>query len=45
VLLKATRCAKATHKAVAEMIVVDQASKTLEGRMDRRQADGGIGIK
>jgi hypothetical protein len=32
-------------QGVAEVIVVDQETKTLEGGLDRRQSDGGVGIK
>ena len=32
-------------QGVAEVIVVDQETKTLEGGLDRRQSDGGVGIR
>jgi gamma-glutamyltranspeptidase / glutathione hydrolase len=32
-------------QGVAEVIVVDQATKTLEGGLDRRQSDGGVGVR
>jgi gamma-glutamyltranspeptidase/glutathione hydrolase len=32
-------------QGVAEVIVVDQTTKMLEGGLDRRQSDGGVGIR
>ena len=32
-------------QGVAEVIVVDQETKTLEGGLDRRQSDGGVGVR
>jgi gamma-glutamyltranspeptidase/glutathione hydrolase len=32
-------------QGVAEVIVVDPATKTLEGGLDRRQSDGGVGVR